>query len=151
MAENYEGKISSLQVQIVGDEEEQRRCHLVNYIFYTGKLCEAKGRIKEDSQVFKDMVSEIHESQEEWQMLEKQLLDGIENYLNAKKFDFDGMDTCVGTLKYLDRVYSYGKDLKYLQHKKLQTLLKNANKFSKQMVENYYNENNLDESLEDKK
>lgn len=46
MAKNYEGKISTLQVEVKGNSEEQRWCILVNYILYTGKLCEMRQNIK---------------------------------------------------------------------------------------------------------
>lgn len=132
---SYNGKISALQIPLVGNEEEKRWCDLANYILYTGKLCETRGEVNEKLKGFKDMVDEIHECEEEWSILESKILNGIEKYLNNKKYDFEGVDTCTGTLKYLKAVYAHGKDLEYLHHDRVDSLLKRANAVSEKLVD----------------
>lgn len=83
------------------------------------------------------MVKEIHESVEEWRILENKILTSIETYLNKRKYDIDGLETCVGTLTYLTEIYSTGKNLRYLHHGKVQKLLNIANEVS----DKFYAEN----------
>ena len=141
MAENYEGRISTLQVEVKGNEAEQRWCKLVNYILYVGKICDMRQYVEKD-EFYGQMVDEIHKSVVEWEDLENRILTSIETYLNKGKYDMDGLETCVGTLTYLTEVYSTGKNLKYLHHGKVQKLLNIATKVSNK----YYAENKDDDT-----
>lgn len=135
MAEPYEGQISTLECEIIGNNHEQQLRKLANYILYAGKRAERRGIIDTEHNAFKKMVNEISEDRysEEYAQLEDIIFGQIETYIEEGSngiYTFECNDICLGTIKYFEELFSHCKKLSNSDQERFKVLTENMYKIA---------------------
>lgn len=135
MAEPYEGQISTLECEIVGNNHEQQLRKLANYILYAGKRAERRGIINTEHNAFKKMVNEISEDRysEEYAQLEDIIFGQIETYIEEGSngvYTFECNDICLGTIKYFEELFAHCSKLSNSDQDRFKILKENMYKIA---------------------